>query len=72
MIKCNIGVPLKKIINMSFEMGIYPTKLKIAKVNPIFKNKGDPLQFENYRPISLLSNINKIFEKLVIKYYILF
>ena len=39
----------------------------MAKVNPIFKNKGDPLHFENYRPISLLSNVNKIFEKLVHK-----
>ena len=48
-------------------MGIYPNKLKIAKVKPIFKNKGDPLHFENYRPISLLSNVNKIFEKLVYK-----
>ena len=44
---------------------IYPIKLKIAKVNPVFKNKGDPLHITNYRPISLLSNINKIFEKLV-------
>jgi len=67
LIKCNISVPLKEIINMSFQLGIYPNKLKIAKVNPIFKNKGDPLHFENYRPISLLSNINKIFEKLVYK-----
>ena len=64
-IKSNICYPLKEIINLSFATGIYPIKLKIAKVNPIFKNKGDPLQFSNYRPISLLSNINKIFEKLV-------
>ena len=64
-IKSNICYPLKEIINLSFATGIYPLKLKIAKVNPIFKNKGDPLHFSNYRPISLLSNINKIFEKLV-------
>ena len=64
-IKSNICYPLKEIINLSFATGIYPTKLKIARVNPIFKNKGDPLNFSNYRPISLLSNINKIFEKLV-------
>ena len=67
MIKCNIGSPLREIINMSFEKGIYPNNLKTAKINPIYKNKGDPLQFKNYRPISLLSNINKIFEKLVYK-----
>ncbi|MEO2220739.1 MAG: reverse transcriptase family protein, partial [Nitrosopumilus sp.] len=64
-IKSNIYYPLKEIINLSFATGIYPLKLKIAKVIPIFKNKGDPLNFSNYRPISLLSNINKIFEKLI-------
>ena len=63
--KSNICYPLKEIINLSFATGIYPIKLKIAKVIPVFKNKGDPLQFSNYRLISLLSNINKIFEKLV-------
>ena len=64
-IKLNICHPLKEIINLSFATGIYPDKLKIAKVIPIFKNKGDQLILSNYRPISLLSNINKIFEKLV-------
>ena len=56
---------MKEIINMSFATGVYPDKLKIAKVIPIFKNKGEQLLVSNYRPISLLSNINKIFEKLV-------
>ena len=64
-IKQNICYPLKEIINISFATGTYPDKLKIAKVIPIFKNKGDELLVSNYRPISLLSNINKIFEKLV-------
>ena len=65
LIKSNICYPLKEIINLSFATGIYPIKLKIAKVNPVFKNKGDPLHITNYRPISLLSNINKIFEILI-------
>ena len=56
---------MKEIINLSFATGVYPDKLKVAKVIPIFKNKGDLLLASNYRPISLLSNINKIFEKLV-------
>ena len=56
---------MKEIINISFATGIYADILKIAKVIPTFKNKGDQLHVMNYRPISLLSNINKIFEKLV-------
>ena len=57
--------PLTEIINLSFSTGIYPNNLKIAKIIPVFKNKGSNLQCNNYRPISLLSNINKIFEKLM-------
>ena len=64
LIKNNICYPLKEIINLSFATGIYPTKLKVI---PIFKNKGDPLLISNYRPISLLSNLNKKFEKIVYK-----
>ena len=52
------------MINISFSTGIHPDKLKIAKVIPIYK-KGSKLLTSNYRPISLLSNINKIFGKLV-------
>ena len=52
------------ISNICFLTGIHPDPLKIAKVVPIFK-KGSKLLTCNYRPISLLSNINKIFEKLV-------
>ena len=59
--------PLKEIINLSFSTGIYPTQLKLVKVIPTFKNKGDPLLVSNYRPISLLSNVNKIFERIIHK-----
>ena len=54
--------PLTEIINLSFSTGIYPNNLKIAKIIHVFKNKGSNLQCNNYRPISLLSNINKVFE----------
>ncbi len=57
--------PLKEIINISFATGVYPDKLKLAEIIAVFKNKGDQRLLPNYRPISLLSNINKIFEKLV-------
>ena len=56
--------PLTEIINLSFLTG-NPNNLKIAKIIPVFKNKGSNLQCNNYRPISLLSNINKVFEKLM-------
>lgn len=55
---------LSKLINLSFSTGIFPSKIKEAKVIPIFK-KGSPLKVENYRPISLLSNLDKIFEKVM-------
>ena len=56
--------PLRVIINESLITGISPDKLKIAKVIPLFK-KDDKAKTDNYRPISLLSPISKIFEKVV-------
>ena len=48
--------------------GIFPDKLKIAIVSPIYKGKeSDPHEFSNYRPISLLPALSKIFEKVVHK-----
>ena len=55
---------LEKIFNLSIQTGVYPNSLKVAKVIPIFK-KGDPTSVNNYRPISILSPINKIFEKIL-------
>ena len=52
------------IFNTSFATGIFPEKLKVAKVIPIHK-KDSKLECSNYRPISLLSNIDKILEKLM-------
>ena len=56
--------PLTHILNSSFETGIFPAKLKIAKVLPIFK-KGEESLLENYRPISILPSISKVFEKAI-------
>ena len=61
-----ICTPLSKIFNISVPSGTHPDKLKHVKVVPIFK-KGSRLLISNYRPISLLSNLNKIFEKLMYK-----
>ena len=54
-------LPLKLAINQSFAEGKFPDLLKITKVCPVFK-KGEKNLRENYRPISLLANLSKIFE----------
>ena len=55
---------LSIIINACFDLGVFPSILKIAKVVPVFK-AGDKGKVSNYRPISLLSVFSKILEKLV-------
>ena len=55
---------LATICNLSFSTGVFPAILKTAEVIPIHK-KNSKLEVSNYRPISLLSNIDKFFEKLM-------
>ena len=59
-----ISKHLATICNLSFFTGVFNAILKTAKVIPIHK-KNSKLEVSNYRPISLLSNIDKIFEKLM-------
>ena len=56
-----ISKSITLIINQSLRTGIFPDKLKIAKVIPIFKKDSKKL-IKNYRPISVLPVISKIFE----------
>ena len=54
MLKCAskiISKPLCKIINDSIKSGVFPSKLKHAKVIPIYKN--EEVTTNNYKPISL-------------------
>ena len=57
--------PLTLIINQTLTTGIFPDKLKWSKIIPIFK-KGDDSCISNYRPISLLSSVSKIFEYVIL------
>ena len=59
-----ISAPLTDIINLSLQKGTFPDKLKLTKVIPIYK-ANNPSLFTNYRPISLLSNFSKFFEKVM-------
>ena len=61
-VSAEIYETLTLIINQSLSTGIFPDKLKIAKIKPIFK-KENPNIPDNYRPISLLPAISKVFEK---------
>lgn len=63
-VKLIIAPILTNILNLSMVNGFYPDQLKIARVTPIFKSGSNSL-FNNYRPISVLSSINKIFEKIL-------
>ena len=60
----SIYINLTKKINRSFELGQFPDKLKTAKVIPIHKAESKMIT-SNYRPISLLPIISKIFEKIM-------
>ena len=59
----DIAKPLD-IFNYSLRTSTYPTVWKRANITPVFK-KGNRQEVKNYRPISLLCNISKVFERLV-------
>ena len=65
-LKKELKEPLAIIANQMLNTCIFPSKLKIAKVLPIFK-RGEVDKCENYRPISLLSAISKVFEKILLR-----
>jgi ribosomal protein S16 len=66
-IKKNIDLlqePLAHLYNKCYNQGIFPDQFKIAKIIPIYK-KGPKNNPKNYRPISLLPTLSKIFEKVI-------
>ncbi len=65
-IKSALINPDTLIINQMLTTGIFPDKLKIAKIIPLHKKEEETL-FTNYRPIPLLPAISKIVEKLSLK-----
>ena len=63
-VSSEIEEPLTHIINLMLFTGTFPSLLKTALIKPIYK-KGDKNNIKNYRPIALLNNISKIFEKVI-------
>ena len=64
--KCfgELCTPLKHIFDLSFENGIFPDSLKIAKVTPVYKS-GDSSSLSNYRPISVCACFSKMLERIM-------
>jgi hypothetical protein len=56
--------PLTYIINRSLVTGIFPDRLKFSEIKSIYKN-GDKNLISNYRRISFLTSLSKIFERVI-------
>lgn len=57
---------LGHLSTLCFSQGIFPTPLKLSIIHPIYKD-GDRNDVNNYRPISILTSISKIMEKIINK-----
>ena len=55
---------LTNTINHTLQTNCFPDKLKQSEVIPVYK-KLDPLEKENYRPVSLLPHVSKVFERII-------
>ena len=62
---------LMHLINLSLTNGVFPEELKLANLIPIFKS-GDNDKIGNYRPVSLLTIVSKVFEKVFFYQIIIF
>lgn len=61
-----VYILLSNIFNKCLELHYFPSKWKLAKIIPILKPGKDPTSPSSYRPISLLSSLSKLFEKLIL------
>ena len=57
--------PLSMPLNKSLSSAKFPSSCKVVNITPVFKRKGSASNPSNYRPISLLSTLSKILEKIV-------
>lgn len=52
--------------NACLRKGEFPGVVKVGRISPLFKT-GDPTIASNYRPVTVLSNFGKVYEKLIVK-----
>ena len=60
-----ISKPLLKIINNAIRRESFPESWKLGKICALYKKKGSKDDISNYRPITLLCSLSKIFEKIL-------
>ena len=60
----SLSVPIRDMTNTIISRGSFPENLKLAQVTPIFK-KDDPFTEKNYRPVSILPTLSKIYERVI-------
>ena len=61
----SLALPLSRLFNLYLGAGCFPGKWKRGIVVPIFKNKGSKCSPDNYRPVTLLNSVSKLFERLL-------
>ena len=61
----NLSIPIQYMINRSLCDCVFPYEAKKAEISPIYK-KNDSLDKCNYRPVSVLSTLSKIYEKIIV------
>ena len=64
--KLSIGTHLQSVVNECINKNTFPNILKTAHVTPVYK-KGERLEPENYRPISVTPTLAEIFERLLLE-----
>ena len=62
----DISLPLTNIVNNSIQMNVFPSQSTIGYICPIPKVR-NPVQTKDYRPISILSAMSKLYEKVILK-----